>query len=109
MGSFRAMQQRLTARQLADFLKGAPDEFHDLILALREFVLRTTPSVDEAIRFHALCYFEPGQPYGAIGGNVCMIHAKPDCVRLDFIHGAMLPDPLGLLQRSAKAKRYIEM
>jgi hypothetical protein len=101
--------QRLTPEQLTNFLAGVPSEFCDTILELRDFVLRTTPAVDEAIRFHALCYFKPGLRYGAIGGNVCMIAPKQACIRLDFIHGAFLPDPAGLLQGSAKSKRYVEI
>jgi hypothetical protein len=78
-----------------------------LVLELRDFVLKNAPEVEEAIKFHSLCYYKPDQPYGAIGGSVCMITPREECVLLSFIHGAALPDPEGLLQGHAKAKRYI--
>lgn len=102
-------RQRLAPAEFAGFVAGLPGEIADLVVALREFLLRAAPGADEAVRFHALCYFKPGRPYGAIGGNICMIAPKPDCVRLEFIHGAALPDPDGLLVGAAKAKRYVEI
>ena len=102
-------RQLLTPAEIAGFVAGLPCEVADLVVALREFVLRAAPTADEAVRFHALCYFKPGRPFGAIGGNVCMIAPKPDCVRLEFIHGAALPDPAGLLEGAAKAKRYVSV
>jgi hypothetical protein len=38
-----------------------------------------------------------------------MISVRGDCVYLSFIHGALLPDPDGLLQGTAKAKRLVEI
>ena len=68
---------------------------------------RWAPGAVEAVRFHALCYFTPGQPFGAIGGNLCMIEAGRHGVRLSFLHGASLPDPGKLLQGAGKAKRFL--
>jgi len=103
------MHQRLTPAQLAAFLNSAPTELCETTLILREFVLRATPSVDEAIKFHSLCYFKLGNAYGVIGGNVCMITPKQTCLHLGFIHGAFLPDPARLLRGTGKAKRFIEI
>lgn len=99
----------LDAEELTEYLNACPDELHDLVLELRDLVRAAAPRTCEAIRFHALCYFKPDQPYGAIGGNVCMITPRAEHVRLEFIHGAFLPDPAGLLRGSAKAKRFIEI
>ena len=93
--------------EVADFLTDAPGELGDLVLELREVVRKTAPEVTEAIKFGSLCYFKPGRPYGAIGGNVCMIGIRDECVYLQFIHGVSLPDPQGLLEGTAKAKRQI--
>jgi hypothetical protein len=76
---------------------------------LRRMIRRCAPAAIEAIRFHALCYVRPGEAYGAIGGNVCMIEARPGGVRLSFLHGASLPDPHRMLEGDAKAKRYVEI
>jgi len=102
-------QKRVDEETLASQVAGAPPRIRRLALGLREFILATTPGVDEAVKFRALCYFKPDHPYGAIGGNVCMIDLREDHVRRAFIHGAALPDPDRLLQGRAKALRYVEI
>ena len=99
--------QRLDGDAIAKQLENCPPEFCDLVLELREFVLEMAPQVAEKIAFHSLCYYKPGSPYGVIGGNVCMIGTKPDCVHLAFLHGAYLDDPEGLLDGKGKSKRQI--
>ena len=99
--------ERLAPGDLAQYLGGCPAEWCDLLLEVRRQVLGWAPQASEAIRFGALCYFRAGAPYGVIGGNVCMITARDHGVYLQFIHGAMLPDPGHLLQGRAKAKRYV--
>jgi hypothetical protein len=105
----RANPRRLSPTQIARLLADCPDELCDLVLELRDLVCRAAPGSTEAIKFGCLCYFKPDQPYGAIGGNVCMIGWREDCVHLAFIHGASLPDPDGLLKGHGKAKRFVEI
>lgn len=100
---------RIVGADIAKYLERCPSDLCDLIIELRKVVLKEAPGVAEAIRFHQLCYFKPDQPYGAIGGNVCMIEAKQDHVRLSFIHGASLADPDKLLRGTGKAKRFVEI
>jgi hypothetical protein len=102
-------RQWLNGGEIAGFLDPHSGDLCDLILELRELVQEVAPEVHEAIKFNALCYYKPGHPYGVIGGNMCMIGARDDCVHLSFIHGAFLPDPGGLLEGSGKAKRHIEI
>ena len=102
------MARRLQEDEIASVLCGLSDELNDMALELRDLVLRVGPQLDEQIAFHALCYTVPGRPYGAIGGNVCMIGCKQGSLLLGFIHGAFLPDPHGLLEGTGKAKRHIE-
>jgi len=101
--------RRLSAEQIAALLRDCPDELCDVVLELRHLVCRVAAASTEAVKFGCLCYFKPGQPYGAIGGNVCMIGWREDAVRLAFIHGAYLPDPEGLLKGAGKAKRHVEI
>jgi hypothetical protein len=102
------MTRRLRDDEIASVLCGLSDELNEMALELRELVLRVGPRLDEQIAFHALSYTVPGRPYGAIGGNVCMIGCKQGRLLLGFIHGAFLPDPHGLLEGTGKAKRHIE-
>jgi hypothetical protein len=78
-------------------------------MALRDLVLDVAPHLDETIAFRSLCYAKPGRPYGVIGGNVCLIGTRGRSLHLAFLHGASLPDPDGLLQGKAKAKRHVEL
>jgi hypothetical protein len=100
-------RQWLDGTEIARYLDTCPAELCDLILELRELVQDAAPRAHEAIKFNSLCYYKPNHPYGVIGGNVCGIGVRDDCVYLSFIHGAFLPDPDGLLQGTAKAKRDI--
>lgn len=100
-------RQWLSGDELARHLDTCPPDLCDLILELREFVQQAAPKAHEAIKFSSLCYYKPNHPYGVIGGNICGIGVRDDCVYLSFIHGAFLPDPDGLLQGTAKAKRDI--
>lgn len=98
---------RLSIEQLSQVLERRPDELSDLVLELRRIVQRAAPKASEAIKFNSICYYHDGRPWGAIGGNVCMITIRPDEVQLSFLHGAFLPDPDGVLKGRAKSKRHI--
>ncbi len=95
------------AAELELSLSSVSPEVRDLVAALRALVLETVTGVTEGIRFGALCYFRAGEPFGSIGGNVCMIELRDEKVALAFLHGASLPDPTGLLTGSTKAKRRV--
>ena len=79
-------------------------------MGLRRIVLTTVPHAAEAVKFGCLCYYRAGAPFGAIGGNICMIEVRHGKVMLSFIHGASLPESRSakvLLQGRGKAKRFI--
>ena len=97
----------LSMREVKAILRKYTEDNAHLILELRDFVREIAPDVTEAIKFHSLCYFKPGMPYGSIGGNVCGIGVQKGIVYLSFIHGVALPDPDGLLEGDGKAMRKI--
>lgn len=99
------MSRQLDQETIANHLDPLSAEERELILALRHLILDTAPGVEESIKFNSLCYSIPDAPFGAIGGNVCMISVHEDRVSLGFIQGAGLPDPAGLLSGKGKAKR----
>lgn len=103
--SYRRMDQQGIDRLLADWPRWASE----LALELREFVLGVAPTLVEGAALNSIAYRVPGRRGGVIGGNVCLIGLRGDCVHLAFVHGAGLPDPDGLLLGKAKAKRYIEL
>jgi hypothetical protein len=96
----------LTPAELNEFLDALPPGPRELVLALRDVVLRTVPEAEESLLWGGLSYHRP-EVGGRVKGAVCLIGAKRGQVRLDFIHGIRLQDPCGLLQGDLKSKRYI--
>ena len=97
---------RLTDDEALAFLSDWPDDLPELALALRKIIFKAAPNASEKVAFNSLVYYRAGAKYGAIGGNVCGIGVKDGELHLGFIHGAMLPDPQGILQGKGKAKRH---
>ncbi len=97
---------RLTDDEALAFVSDWPEDLPELALALRKVVFKAAQNASEKIAFNSLVYYRAGAKYGAIGGNVCGIGVKDDELHLGFIHGAMLPDPRGILQGKGKAKRH---
>jgi hypothetical protein len=102
---------RLKRRQIDAHLAGESADVRRLALRLRRMILSRVPRAAEAIRFNSLCYYHDGVPFGAIGGNICMIEVRPTRqqprVLLSFIQGASVKDPHGLLRGKGKAKRFV--
>jgi len=100
------MPTRLNAAALARHLLGNEPATRRTVRALRNAILAVAPDAAEAIKFHMLCYYHADAFFGSIGGNICMIEIKKGLVLLSFIHGALLPDPAGILFGKGKSKRF---
>jgi len=100
---------RLDDEDVGMLLDEWPDDLAELALELQAFVREIAPGLNETISFNSICYYKPDAPYRTIGGNVCMIGRKDDCLDLGFIHGAGLPDPDGLLKGKARYARHVEI
>jgi hypothetical protein len=99
-------KHRLSPADLTALLTDLPAEAADLVLALRDVVLRAAPQVEESLLWGGLSYHRP-EVGGRVKGAVCQIGVKRGQVRLDFIHGIRLADPSGLLQGDRLSKRFI--
>jgi hypothetical protein len=77
-----------------------------LVLALRNVIRHTVQHVEESLLWGSLSYHRP-KVGGRVKGAVCQIVVKGEQVRLDFIHGIRLADPLGLLQGGRVSKRFV--
>jgi hypothetical protein len=94
--------------EVVAFLAGLSSDVKDLVLALRDTILRVSPNVEESIVWGGLSYHRP-QIGGRVKGAVCQIGVKGGQVRLDFIHGIRLPDPHELLEGNRISKRFISI
>jgi len=91
---------------LMEFLKYLSPATRQLVMALREVILRSVVDTDETLLWGSLSYHRP-QVGGRVKGAVCQILVKGERVRLDFIHGIRLDDPCHLLHGDRKSKRFV--
>ena len=78
------------------------------VASLGRLVLDLFPHADERVTWDAISYSDPERG-GPIKGGIGQIVVRDGAVRLDFVHGASLPDPHGLLrdEPGRKAKRFV--
>jgi hypothetical protein len=87
-------------------LDNLPPEPRGIVLALRGVVRRTVPDAEETVLWGGLSYHTPWIG-GRVKGALCQISAKQGEVRLEFIHGVRLADPMNLLRGDRLSKRYV--
>lgn len=80
-----------------------------LIRSIRSAVRKRFPTANELI-YDYRSFFVIGYSPSEHGiESIVSIAARPDGIRLYFMHGPKLPDPKKLLNGSAKQVRYIEL
>lgn len=97
----------LPTSNLAHYLDSLSPEIRDIVLELRNLIASIAPDAAEVRHSKGFSYFHE-QRGGTVSAGICQIIID-DHVRLAFIHGAFLPDPLGLLIGDAKYKKYIRI
>jgi hypothetical protein len=80
----------------------------DIVLELRNLIAAAAPDAAEVRHSRGFSYYDDKRG-GTVSAGICQIIIFDDHVRLAFIHGAFLPDPLGLLVGDAKYKKYIRI
>jgi hypothetical protein len=88
------------------FLADLTLQGRELVISLRVVIRRIVPHAEESLVWGCLSYHRP-KVGGRVKGAVCQIVARRGQVRLDFIHGILLPDPAGLLRGDGKSKRFV--
>lgn len=77
-----------------------------IVKALRSTIRRAAVGTEETVVWGSLSYHRPAVG-GRVKGAVCQVVVKAGNVRLDFIHGVLLPDPHGLLRGDGISKRHV--
>jgi len=98
----------LPFHQVETFLQHTPVQLQDIVLELRNIIVSIAPDAVEVVRWGGLSYFHEGRG-GIVSAGICQIGIHENYVRLDFIHGAFLPDPHHLLHGTQKAKRFVRI
>lgn len=95
---------------IEQYLEFTPPELADIVRELRNLVAEIAPQATERLHSRGLTYFDAARG-GPVSAGICQIAIYPDHVRLALIHGAFLPDPLGLLQSEGErlAKRFVRL
>jgi hypothetical protein len=73
-----------------------------VIRALRSFVKRAQPKLDEAVKWGNGCWIGPDGP-------VAYVYSADEYVQFGFFYGSSLDDPKGLLEGKAKYVRHIKV
>jgi hypothetical protein len=96
----------LPIRTIEILIATHPYHLQEIALELRSLVTEVAPNATEKTHSRGLSYYfaERGGPVSA---GICQINLRTNHVRLEFIHGAFLPDPQGLLQGAPKYKKHM--
>jgi len=97
----RAMKMKVYA-SFDQYLAGQTPRNQDVIRALRKFVKRVAPQLQESVKWGNGCWVEGKVP-------VAYVYSAPDHVQFGFFRGSTLKDPRGLLNGEGKFVRHIKV
>jgi hypothetical protein len=84
------------------YLADQPPKNRAIIQALRKFVGKAAPGLEEFVKWGNGCWLADGAP-------IAYVYSAPDYVQFGFIRGASLSDPLGLLVGEAQYVRHVKV
>jgi hypothetical protein len=85
-----------------------PPDLVDILLEIRNIVIRVNPSASERIHPSGLTFYDPDKG-GTIKGGICFVDIRDNHVRLRFGLGAFLEDPKSLLSGNQIAMRHMDI
>jgi hypothetical protein len=98
----------LPTRRVEQHLQYVDRDLQDIVMELRSLIVSVAPGVTETIDRHGLVYFHKERG-GPVSAGLCRIGIHADHVLLAFIHGAFLPDPMGLLTGPSRYKKHVRI
>jgi len=84
------------------YLADQPPRNRAVIGALRGFVRKAAPGLEESVKWGNGCWLADGAP-------IAYVYSDRDHVQFGFIRGASLRDPLGLLQGKGRFVRHVKV
>ena len=90
-----------------DYLDDQPPKARSIIRALRKFVKRVEPGLEESVKWGNGCWVKAKVPKGKV--PVSYVYSAPDHVQFGFIRGSSLKDPRGLLQGNGQYVRHVKL
>src|SRR5262245_5131080 len=102
-GSSNGPKKMKAYASFALYLADRPPFHQRIIRALRKFVARTAPQLQESVKWGNGCWLKgPKAP-------VAYVYAADDYVQFGFIRGSSLQDPRGLLEGDGQYVRHIKV
>jgi hypothetical protein len=86
-----------------EYLKDQGPRNQSIIRALRRFVKRAQPALNESVKWGNGCWLDRE------GGPVAYVYSAPDYVQFGFFYGSSLQDPKGLLEGKGQYVRHIKV
>ncbi|HEX6812143.1 MAG TPA: DUF1801 domain-containing protein [Planctomycetota bacterium] len=84
------------------YLADQPPKNQTIIKALRKFVKRTAPKLQESVKWGNGCWLGATVP-------VCYVYSADGYVQFGFFRGASLDDPRSLLEGNGQYVRHIKV
>jgi hypothetical protein len=85
-----------------DYLDDQPAKNRAIIRALRRFVKRVEPGLEESVKWGNGCWVKGKVP-------ISYVYSVPDHVQFGFIRGSALTDPEGLLIGNGQYVRHVKI
>jgi hypothetical protein len=90
-----------------DYLNDQPPKNRSIIRALRRFVKRVQPGLEESVKWGNGCWVKQKMPKGNV--PIAYVYSAHDHVQFGFIRGSALKDPRGLLQGNGQYVRHVKV
>jgi hypothetical protein len=84
------------------YLADQPPKNRTIIRALRKFVQRAVPDLQESVKWGNGCWVKGKVP-------VCYVYSAPDHTQFGFIRGSVLKDPQKLLEGNGQYVRHVKV
>jgi hypothetical protein len=84
------------------YLADQPPANQTLIRALRKFVKRVAPQLQESVKWGNGCWIQGTAP-------IAYVYSAPEYVQFGFFRGSALKDPKGLLHGEGKFVRHLKV
>jgi hypothetical protein len=85
-----------------DYLDDQPSKNRSIIRALRRFVKRVEPGLEESVKWGNGCWVKGKVP-------VAYVYSAPDHVQFGFLRGSALKDPRDLLEGNGQYVRHVKV
>jgi hypothetical protein len=85
-----------------DYLEAQPPKNRSIIRALRRFVKRLQPGLEESVKWGNGCWVKGKAP-------VSYVYSAADHVQFGFFHGSALKDPRDLLEGNGQYVRHVKV